>query len=72
MKAEEYKSRQDEHLGWRINVVSYRLGERFHCTVDDFDPGARLARGEGATREEAEEQALEKARRYLAQTRRVG
>jgi hypothetical protein len=72
MKTEEYRSRQEEHLGWRMNVVSYRLGQRFHCTVDDFDPGARLARGEGATRAEAEQQALEKARRYLGKTRRAG
>ena len=70
MKAEEYQSRREEHLGWHMNIVSYRLGGRFHCTVDDVDPGARLSRGEGATREEAEQQAVEKARRYLANTRR--
>jgi hypothetical protein len=70
MKAEEYRSRQEEHLGWKMNIVSYRLGDRFHCTVDDVDPGARLSRGEGTTREEAEKEAVEKARRYLAATRR--
>ena len=70
MRAEEYRERQEEAFGWKINVVSYRLGERFFCTIDNVDPGARLARGEGATREEAESHALEKARRYLSQTRR--
>jgi len=70
MKAEEYREHQEEAVGWKINVVSYRLGERFHCTVDNVDPGARLARGEGQSREEAESRALEKARRYLSQTRR--
>jgi hypothetical protein len=34
------------------------------------DPGARFARAEGHTREEAEAIALEKAARYLQQTRR--
>jgi hypothetical protein len=70
LKAEEFQSRQEEHLGWKMNIVSYRLGDRFHCTVDDVDPGARLSRGEGTTREEAEAQGVEKARRYLANTRR--
>ena len=71
MKPEQYQTRREEHLGWRMNIVSYRLGEQFHCTVDDVDPGARLARGAGATREDAEAQALEKAKRYLANTRRL-
>jgi len=70
MKAEEYREHQEEAFGWKINVVSYRLGERFYCTVDNVDPGARLARGEGQNRGEAESRALEKARRYLSQTRR--
>lgn len=70
MKPEAYQERQEEASGWRMHVVSYRLGERFHCTVDNVDPGARLARGEGTTREQAEGAALEKARRYLANTRR--
>jgi hypothetical protein len=70
MKAEEYREHQEVAFGWKINVVSYRLGERFYCAVDNVDPGARLARGEGESREEAESRALEKARRYLSQTRR--
>jgi hypothetical protein len=70
MNAEDYRERQEEAFGWRIHVVSYKLGERFFCTVDNVDPGARLARGDGATREEAETRALEKARRYLSQTKR--
>jgi len=70
MKTEEYQEREDEASGWRMRVVSYRLGERWHCTVDNVDPGARLSRGEGSTREEAEGAALEKARRYLGNTRR--
>ena len=70
MKAEVYQERQEEAFGWKIHVVSFKLGERFFCTVDNVDPGARLARGEGDTPEEAETRALEKARRYLSQTKR--
>jgi hypothetical protein len=70
MKAEKFHERREEASGWKINIVSYRLGERFFCSIDNVDPGARLARGEGATREEAESHALEQARRYLSQTRR--
>ena len=36
----------------------------------NVDPGARFARADGATKEEAELRAIEKATKYLAQTRR--
>jgi hypothetical protein len=38
--------------------------------IDNVDPGARFARAEGSTREEAESTAIGKANRYLQQTRR--
>jgi hypothetical protein len=70
MKAEEYTERHDEIDGWKVHVVTYRVGARYFCSVDNVDPGARFARAEGATRSEAERIAFDKARRYLAQTRR--
>jgi hypothetical protein len=70
MRSEDFRERRDELNGWRVNIVSYRIGVRFYCTIDNVDPGARFARAEGATREEAEAAALEKATRYLQQTRR--
>jgi hypothetical protein len=70
MKSEEFRERRDELKGWSINVVSYRIGDRYYCTIDNVDPGARFARAEGATREEAESLALEKANKHLDQTRR--
>ena len=70
MKAEEYSERREVIDGWPINIVTYRLGDRYHCAIDNVDPGARFARAEGPTREEAERAALEKAQRYLKQTRR--
>ena len=70
MRSEEFSERRAELSGWQVNIVSYRIGDRFYCTIDNVDPGARFARAEGATREEAETAALEKATRYLQQTRR--
>jgi hypothetical protein len=70
MKSEEFTERRDELKGWPINIVSYRIGDRYYCTIDNVDPGARFARAEGTTREEAESIALEKANKYLDQTRR--
>ena len=70
MKPEEYSRRRAELAGWEIEVETYRLGDVYHTTVYNADPGARFARADGSTREEAEQRALEKATRYLAQTRR--
>jgi hypothetical protein len=49
--------------------VSYRLDERFVCEIDNVSPGARVARAEGATREEAERAAIAAAERRLGRTR---
>ena len=70
MKPEGYAKRQQELAGWPITVETYKLGETYHCTIANVDPGARFARAEGATLEEAESRALEKAARYLSNTRK--
>jgi hypothetical protein len=70
MKAEEYSRREIEISGWPISVETYKLGDVYHCTISNVDPGARFARADGSTKDEAERLALEKATRYLQQTRR--
>jgi hypothetical protein len=70
MKAEGYERRRLELAGWPIEVETHKLGDVYYCTINNVDPGARFARAEGPTREEAERQALAKAERYLAQTKR--
>ena len=70
MKPEELTRREQQLAGWPIVVETYKLGDVYHCTISNVDPGARFARAEGSTREEAERRALEKAERYLAQTRK--
>ena len=69
MKTEEYSSRYEQVGRWKINIVSYKLGDQYICTVNNVEPGATLARGQGATREEAEKSAIEKAEHMLAKTR---
>jgi hypothetical protein len=70
MKPEDQSRRQLELSGWAIVVETYKLGDVYHCTISSVDPGARFARADGSTKDEAEQRALEKAERYLAQTRK--
>ena len=70
MKAEEYSERHEDIDGWKVHIVTYKVGDRYYCSIDNVDPGARFARAEGATREDVERDALEKARRYLGQMRK--
>ena len=70
MKAEGYERRRVELSGWPIEIETHKLGDVYYCTINNVDPGARFARAEGTTREEAEQKALAKAERYLAQTRK--
>ena len=70
MKPEDYSRRQQELAGWAISIETYKLDGVYHCTIANVDPGARFARADGSTLEEAERRALEKAERYLGQTRR--
>jgi hypothetical protein len=69
MRAEEYQRRREELAGWPVGIVSYRLGDRFICEVDNVSPGARIARAEGSSREEAEQAARATAERRLGRTR---
>jgi len=69
MKAEDYQERKLEVAGWPVNLTSYRLGAVYHAKADNVSPGAALARTTGATREEAEKKALDRAGQLLARTR---
>ena len=68
MKVEEHSKRQQQVGQWKVNIVSYRLGDRYYCTVDNVEPGATLARAQVLTRDEAEKKALGKAEGMLAKT----
>ena len=62
MKVEEHSERKIDIDGWPVNLTSYRIGETFHCKADNVSPGAALARTTGATRQEAEDKAIARAR----------
>lgn len=68
MKAENHHSEVREIQGVKISVTSYQIGARYFCHVANLDPGATIARGQGESREEAEEAALSKATRRLPET----
>jgi hypothetical protein len=70
MKVEDFAERRIEIDGWPVNLTSYRIGDTFHCRADNVSPGAGLARTTGATREEAEEKAIARAKDLLGRTRR--
>ncbi len=61
MRAEEYRERKESVPPYTVHITSYRLGEVYHCTVDNVDPGAVIARSKGSSREEAEATALRSA-----------
>jgi hypothetical protein len=69
MRAQDYLRRYETVEGWQVGITSYQLGDFFYCTIDNVSPGANVARAQGATREEAEAQALAKARERLGRTR---
>ena len=54
-------SRQLALEGVQVQVTSYRIGERYSCTVDNIDPGAVIGRGSGPDRSSAEEAAINQA-----------
>jgi hypothetical protein len=70
MRPEDYQERKVEVDGWQVNLTSYKLDGVYHCKADNVSPGAWLARTSGATRDEAEQKALERARQLLSRTRR--
>jgi len=70
VKAEDYSERVVDVAPWQVRLASYKLGDAYHCKADNVSPGAALARTTGATREEAEQKALERARQLLSRTRR--
>jgi hypothetical protein len=67
---QDFEERQIEIDGWPVRVTSYRIGDKYVCQADNVSPGACLARFSADTAEEAESQALSKARHLLGKTQR--
>jgi hypothetical protein len=65
LKAEQHHIEKREIAGVKVSVQSYKIGDRFHCHVSNDDPGATIARAEGATIEQALQLAMQKVRQRL-------
>lgn len=65
-----FQERKIELNGWPVRLTSYRVGDKFVCQADNVSPGACLARFVAATPEEAENNAISKARHLLGKTKR--
>ena len=65
VRPEEYQERVQSVPPFQVHIVSYRLGDEFHCSVDNVDPGAVIARSTGDTRAKAESEAMNRATRRL-------
>jgi hypothetical protein len=70
LKPEDYSERQMEVESWPVKITSYKLENEYHCSIDNVSPGAWIVRTTGATKQEAEEKALAKAKERLGRTRR--
>jgi hypothetical protein len=70
MKPQHYSERVVVVDGWPVNVASYELDGKWHAKADNISPGATLSRFVAATREEAEQKVLDRARDLLSRTKR--
>ncbi len=57
----EHRAETRDVQGWKVKLVSYKIGEKYYCHIDNVDPGATIARADGVTRNEAVQNALKKA-----------
>ncbi len=69
-EASDFSERELEIDGWPVRLTHYRVDQKFICQADNVSPGACLARFSAASREDAEFQAISKARHLLAKTKR--
>ncbi|MBV9406168.1 MAG: hypothetical protein JO211_12560 [Acidobacteriaceae bacterium] len=69
VRSEGFQERQVEIDGWPVKLTSYRVGEKYICQADNVSPGACLARFTASSAQEAESQAISKARHLLGKTK---
>ena len=69
MRAEDYQRRRQELAGWPVGIVSYKLGDRFICEIDNVAP-ERVWHGPRAPRaRRPSATAMETAERRLGRTK---
>jgi hypothetical protein len=65
MKPEQHSVSRHAVAGRVVTLTTYKLGDEWHCTADNTDPGARLGRCKGTSKEAVEKAALETAEALL-------
>jgi hypothetical protein len=65
LKTQEYVEELSVIDGVAIKIASYRVGDLYHCHIDNVDVGATIARAEGTTRVQAKNNALAVAKEHL-------
>ena len=70
-KPQDYSERKAVLAGWPVQIVSYKLGDVYHTTIDNTDPGAWVVKAQGATKIEAETQALKEAQVLLEKVKKT-
>jgi len=70
LRPEGYRRRLTQLEGFPIGVTTYKLADRHVCLIDNVDPGATIANVSAPTAEEAERDALARARPLLVGTAR--
>ena len=63
--AQDYQVEERQINDVAVRITSYQLGDAYYCQVANADPGATIARAEGATRRQAMEAAISKAVKKL-------
>ncbi len=63
--AQDYQVDERRINDLAVKITSYRLGDAYYCQVANADPGATIARAEGATRGQAVDAAIRKAVKQL-------
>ena len=69
MRAEQYQERKEQLSGWPVKIISYRLGNTFHVSIHNEEPGAWIVKGEGSSLAEAEGKACKEAGDLLAKVK---
>jgi hypothetical protein len=64
-KPEHHTVEKQTIHGTPVTITTYCLDNQWHCTVANVDPGANIARADGASRELAVNAAIEKATKRL-------
>lgn len=64
----QFQEKTIELNGWPVRLTSYKVGQKYVVQADNVSPGACLARFASPSLEEAESQAISKAKHLLGKT----